>query len=134
MRRPSNELVCIPNTEPFLSGYTGLQGARNIAYWDERRGGWHTVLLWEPLRLGPTSQVLLIRRPDAFYIHGLGDALTYLANHRSSNAAHGTQGGRADEDRARVRVSHSSRTLRTSGQELTMNSCRGSRNTTIGWP
>ena len=79
----------------------GLQGARNIAFWDEARGSWQTVLLWEPLRLAPTSTVLLIRRPDAFYIRGLGDALNYLADERTSNGAV----GRLDHDDHSARVS-----------------------------
>ena len=77
--RPSNGLVCVPNTAPYLSGFTGLQGARNIAYWDENRGRWEGTLLWEPMQVNSGTPMLLIRRQDAFFIRGVGDALEYLA-------------------------------------------------------
>ncbi|KAI0705699.1 hypothetical protein C8Q76DRAFT_801432 [Earliella scabrosa] len=78
-----DDILVIERTEAFQRGLTGLEGARNIAYWDEDLGQWEGMALSAPLRVDPTAPIILLRRQDAFYIHGLGDALQFLTRHRA---------------------------------------------------
>ncbi|KAI0710772.1 hypothetical protein C8Q76DRAFT_798304 [Earliella scabrosa] len=79
---PQDNLLRITQTESYVAGLMGLEGARAMAYWDEGEGQWEAMDVTDTLTIDPTAPVLLLRRQDAFYIRGLGDALLYLTSYR----------------------------------------------------
>ncbi|KAI0706565.1 hypothetical protein C8Q76DRAFT_800974 [Earliella scabrosa] len=86
---PASGLLSLTETEAFQRGLTGLEGARRIAYWDKECGEWQGIGIKHPLRVDRHSPVLLLRRQDAFYIRGLGDALVYLEQQRAAQQVDG---------------------------------------------
>ena len=75
---PPSAVLFLEETEAFKCGLTGLSGARQVAYWDERIGRWQRFGITDGLRVDRSCPVLLLRREDAFYLRGLGDALQFL--------------------------------------------------------
>ena len=76
-------LLAIKDTETFRAGISGVESARDLAFWDDGVGQWEGFALDHPLRVDPSCPVLLLRRQDVFYIRGLGDALQYIQRVRT---------------------------------------------------
>ena len=75
---PPSNVLSIEDTQCYREGSTGLESARDMAYWDEQSGEWLGVPLSTPLLIDRHCPAVLLRRQDAFYICGVGEALQYL--------------------------------------------------------
>ena len=121
---PPTGLLCIEQTEAFQRRLIGLDGAREIAYWDETSGQWEGLWTNHPLRVDPSARVLLIRRQDAFYLRGLGDALQFLEEERGRQARQGPLRPTAAATREEIASHCVSRLILTSCCALTSASRR----------
>ena len=79
---PPSRLLCLESTRAYRDGVTGLEGARQMAYWDEALGNWNRFSKSSTLYIEPNCPLLLLRREDAFSIHSLVEALRYLEKQR----------------------------------------------------
>ena len=84
---PKSDILAIDQTDAYALRLTGLEGSRLLEFWHEGRGDWGRVDLTTPLHINSLAPFMLLRRPDAFSLHGLGQAIEYLEEQRASSAA-----------------------------------------------
>lgn len=85
----ASHVLAINETDAYAHGLTGLEGSRLVEFWHEGRGDWGREDLTTPLRIDSSAPLLLLRRPDAFAMQGLGQAIQYLEDQRASGDATG---------------------------------------------
>ena len=74
-------------TDAYAQRLTGLEGSRLLEFWHEGRGDWGRVDITVPLHVDPRAPLMLLRRPDAFALQGLGEAIEYIDDQRSNGEA-----------------------------------------------
>ncbi|KAI0746126.1 hypothetical protein C8Q76DRAFT_688977 [Earliella scabrosa] len=79
---PPSDVLFIVETEAYAQRLTGLEGSRLLEFWHEGRADWGRVDMTVPLHVDPHAPLILLRRPDAFALQGLGEAIEYLADQR----------------------------------------------------
>lgn len=56
----------------------GLDGAPFLCYWVAAESRWYATPRFSAIPVTPAAPLVLVRRPDVFELHGLGDALMLL--------------------------------------------------------
>lgn len=69
-------------TEAFIAGVTGLEGAPFLCYWSAAECRWNASPRYAPIEIDTSAPLVLLRRPDVFNLHGVGDALMVLEGER----------------------------------------------------
>ncbi|KAL1944408.1 hypothetical protein VTO73DRAFT_2838 [Trametes versicolor] len=65
-------------TEAFIAGVTGLEGAPFLCYWSAAECRWNASPRFAPMEIDTSAPLVLLRRPDVFNLHGVGDTLMVL--------------------------------------------------------